>query len=247
MKRTKAFRLVVFLLALAGLAACLSLPAVRQTVAHGVAGFLAWVRGLGVWGPVALAGAYVAASVLLVPGVLLAWGAGYLFGPWVGTAAVSAGSTLGAAAAFGVGRRLARGLVEARLGQNPQVRALDAAVGEHGFKVVLLLRLSPVVPYNLVNYAFSLTRVRFRDFFLASWVGMFPATVFNVYMGSLLQSLAELEAGNVPENPARQLFFYAGLAVTVVVTVVLTRFAKSALVGAAPGVGDGAEATEAID
>jgi uncharacterized membrane protein YdjX (TVP38/TMEM64 family) len=172
---------------------------------------------------------YVVACVLFVPGTILTLGAGFAFGVVVGTVTVSLASTLGATAAFLVGRTLARDWVQEKVARSPKFRALDEAVGRQGFKIVLLTRLSPLLPFNLLNYALGVTKVPLRTYVLASWIGMLPATVLYVYLGSTLKSLAEVVAGKAEGGVAQQVFFGAGLAATVVVTVFITRLANKAL------------------
>gem|GEM_PF-234943 len=190
--------------------------------------FLGWSRGVGLWGPVALAALYVGACVLLLPGSLLTLGAGFAFGLLPGIAAVMAGSVAGAGAAFLLGRTVARNWVAARIAASPRFAAIDAAVADHGFKIVLLLRLSPLFPFNLLNYGLGVTRVRFLDYLLASWIGMAPATVMYVYLGTAASSLAEVAAGG-GGGSGRLALLFAGLLATVAVTVVLTRIARRAL------------------
>jgi uncharacterized membrane protein YdjX (TVP38/TMEM64 family) len=224
----------VALLAVAGVLAGLLASAGAGPVREALPRALAWVQTLGPWGPVALAALYVVACVLLVPGSVLTLGAGFLFGIPVGAVTVSVGSTLGAAAAFLVGRTLARPWVERKVAGNPKFHAIDRAVRAQGFKVVLLVRLSPVFPFNLMNYAFGLTGVRFRDYFLASWVGMLPGVFLYVYLGSAVRNLAELTGGQVEGGSAQKVFLFAGLAATVVATVFITRVARRALDRAIP-------------
>jgi uncharacterized membrane protein YdjX (TVP38/TMEM64 family) len=231
MKIGSLIRLVVLVVVVAGLLVAVKLlPVERQ-----LRGFLEWVQDLGPWGPVALAAVYVVATVLMIPGSLLTLGAGFCFHLAVGFITVSIGSTLGATAAFLVGRTLARGLVEAKVAGNPRFRALDQAVGEQGFKIVLLTRLSPVFPFNLLNYAFGLTRVRLRDYALASWIGMMPGTLMYVYFGTLVSELAELDTEGSQQRTGRLVFYGLGLIVAVVaVTVYVTRLARAALARAVP-------------
>jgi uncharacterized membrane protein YdjX (TVP38/TMEM64 family) len=191
--------------------------------------FLDWSRGLGFWGLVALAGLYVVACVFLLPGSIITLGAGFTFGLMRGLLAVMAGSVLGAAAAFLLGRTVARHWVERKVSTNRVFRAVDEAVGREGFKIVLLTRLSPIFPFNLLNYAFGVTKVSFRDYFLASWLGMFPGTVMYVYLGTAAQSLAELAAGGADGGTAERVLLAVGLLATVAVTVVITRIARRAL------------------
>ena len=93
---------------------------------------------------------------------------------------------------------------------------------------MLLTRLSPVFPFNLLNYALGLTSVSFRDYLLASWLGMLPGTMLYVYVGSTLRQLADVLAGNRSYSPAQQIFFGIGLAATVLVAVVIARIARLA-------------------
>jgi uncharacterized membrane protein YdjX (TVP38/TMEM64 family) len=196
--------------------------------------FVGWVRGLGWWGPLVF-GVVYAVAALLVPASVLTLGAGFAFGVVLGTVVVSLSSVTTAALAFGLGRTLARGWVEAKVAANPKFRAIDRAVAENGFKIVLLTRLSPVFPFLLLNYAYGLTSVRFRDYFLASWIGMLPGTVLYVYLGSTVRQLADLATGRRGESTlAEKVFFWAGLAVTAVVTVLVTRVARKALKRALP-------------
>jgi uncharacterized membrane protein YdjX (TVP38/TMEM64 family) len=230
MNKASLIRFAVLLLVVAGLLVAVKFLPVQQKLED----FLQWVQNLGPWGPVALAAVYVVATVLMVPGSLLTLGAGFCFQLVVGFITVSIGSTLGATAAFLVGRTLARGLVEAKVAGNPKFRALDQAVGDQGFKIVLLTRLSPVFPFNLLNYAFGLTRVRLRDYVLASWIGMIPGTVMYVYFGTLAKELADLGTDSAPQRIGRLIAYAAGLIIAVAVTVFITRLARAALAKAVP-------------
>jgi uncharacterized membrane protein YdjX (TVP38/TMEM64 family) len=177
---------------------------------------------------------YIVACVLFLPGSALTLGAGFLFKLLWGPVIVSIGATLGACAAFWVGRTLARGWIAKKVAGNAKFAAIDEAVGREGFKIVLLTRLSPIFPFNLLNYAFGLTRVRFRSYALASWIGMLPGTIMFVYIGSGLRSLADAAAGNAQPPPAQRIFFWAGLVVAVGVAVLVTRIARRALKEATP-------------
>ena len=136
---------------------------------------------------------------------------------------------LGATTAFLVGRTLLRGWIEKRITAYPRFQAIDRAVGREGFKIVFLLRLSPVFPFNLLNYALGLTNVRLWQYVLASWIGMLPGTLMYVYLGSALKSLADVAAGAPKGGTPQTVFFVAGLVMTVVATVVVTRVARQAL------------------
>jgi uncharacterized membrane protein YdjX (TVP38/TMEM64 family) len=149
---------------------------------------------------------------------------------------------MGAVAAFLVGRYLARDWVARKVEGNSRFAAIDRAVGEAGWKIVGLTRLSPVFPFNLLNYAYGLTKVSVRDYFLASWIGMIPGTVMYVYFGTVAGSLATLGAGGGTgggvegEAAVGQLALrLVGLLATVVVTVYITRIARRALAGQVEG------------
>ena len=225
MKPSSIFRIVTFAVLVVSIGASLFLLPTQEYLSW----FLAWVQRIGPWGAVLLGAAYIPAALLFVPGSLLTLGAGFALGVGLGTVAVSIGSTLGASAAFLAGRTLARGFIEAKISHNPRFRAIDQAVKHEGFKIVLLTRLSPVFPFNLLNYAFGLTPVSLRDYFLASWIGMLPGTVMYVYLGSAAKNLADLAAGKVEGGTGQQALFGVGLLATVAVTVAVTRVAKRAL------------------
>lgn len=190
---------------------------------------LEWVRDMGAWGPVLLAVAYVIATVCFVPGSLMTIGAGFLFGVVVGAVTVSLASVVGASAAFWLGRTIARGWVERRFSGDRRFEALDSAVEREGFKIVVLVRLSPVIPFTAINYVLGLTKISYRDFLLASWIGMLPGTILYAYLGSTLHSLAELGSGAAAGGRVGQAFFVAGLVITLIATIVVTRIAHRAL------------------
>jgi uncharacterized membrane protein YdjX (TVP38/TMEM64 family) len=184
---------------------------------------------LGFWGPLFIIVIYVIASVLFLPGSVLTLGAGFLFKLVLGTITVSVGSTLGACAAFLVGRTIGRNWVAKKVSKSYKFKAIDEAVARQGFKIVLLTRLSPVFPFNMLNYAFGLTKISFWKYSLASWIGMLPGTVMYVYFGAGLRSLADVAAGKVEKGTAGRLFFWFGLAATVVVTIFVSRIAGKTL------------------
>jgi uncharacterized membrane protein YdjX (TVP38/TMEM64 family) len=190
---------------------------------------LDWVAGLGPSGVVAFVAIYVLACVFMLPGSVLTLGAGAVFGVVKGTVICSVASTLGATAAFLVGRHLARERVARRIEGNERFRAIDEAVGREGWKIVGLTRLSPVFPFNLLNYAYGITGVSLRDYFLASWIGMLPGTVMYVYLGSLAGSLANLGGHGRGRTAAQWALYVVGLLATVAVTVFVTRIARAAL------------------
>ena len=185
------------------------------------------IAALGPWGPALFVPLYVAATVLFLPGSVLTIGAGAVFGLVRGALIVSLSATLGATAAFLIGRYLARDWIARKVQAYPRFGAIDEAVAREGWKIVGLLRLSPVVPFNLLNYAFGVTRVPLRDYVLASWIGMMPGTVLYVYLGSIA---GELAAGaRTRRTPAEWALYAVGLVATVAVTVYVSRLARRAL------------------
>ncbi len=191
--------------------------------------FVAWVESLGVWGPVVFVVGYVVAAVAFVPGSILTLAAGAIFGLGKGVVIVFIAAMLGSAAAFLVARYLARPAIERRLAGNTRFAAIDRAVGAQGRKIVFLLRLSPVFPFNLLNYALGLTKVRFLDFFIAS-AGMLPGTLLYVYYGKLAGDVAALAGGAaVAKGPEYYAVLVLGLVATIVVTTIVTRIARRAL------------------
>jgi uncharacterized membrane protein YdjX (TVP38/TMEM64 family) len=187
------------------------------------------IQALGAWGLLLFVALYVVATILFLPGAVLTLGAGAVFGLAKGVAMASLAATLGAASAFLVGRYLARDAVAQRLAASPGFRAIDAAVAREGWKIVGLLRLSPVFPFNVLNYAFGITRVSFRAYVLASWIGMLPGTLLYVYLGSLAGDLALLGQRSHERPAAQWALFVAGLLATAAATAFVTRLARRAL------------------
>jgi len=208
--------LVVVVGALVALLALVDVRALLNTTLEAVA-------SVGPWGPVLFVLVYVLATILFLPGSVLTLGAGAVFGVVWGSLYVSIASTLGATAAFLVGRYLARGWVAKKLDGQDAFAAIDRAVADEGWKIVGLTRLSPVFPFSLLNYAFGLTRVTLRDYVLASWLGMMPGTVMYVYIGSVARAAGE------KKTPAEWALYGSGLVATLAVTVFVTRLARRAL------------------
>jgi uncharacterized membrane protein YdjX (TVP38/TMEM64 family) len=191
--------------------------------------FNVWVVGLGPKGMVVYVGVYVIATVLFLPGSVLSIGAGFLFGVVRGTIVVSAGSTIGASFAFLISRYVARRWVTERAESNPRFEAIDRAIGVQGWKLVGLLRLSPAIPFNLSNYLYGLTSVRFLPYVIASWLGMLPGTVMYVYLGTAGKHGLDAAAGATARSWQQNALLSVGLVATVAVTILITRSAKNAL------------------
>lgn len=195
-----------------------------------------WIHGAGVLGIVVYALAYLLATLLLLPGSILTIGAGFAYGPIWGTALVSPVSVLAATIAFLLGRTVARDWVSRRMQRHPRVAAINEAVGEKGFQIVLLLRLSPIVPFNLLNYALALSRLHLRDYVGASFLGMLPATFLYVYLGSLVTNASELLSGTRHAGGVgKQILYWGGLVATLLAIALITRSARRALKRALQG------------
>lgn len=187
------------------------------------------IDNLGPWGPIALIAVYVVATVAFISGGLLTLGAGALFGLGKGALYAFVGASLGATAAFLVGRYLARGWVAKKIEGNTMFKAIDEAVGDEGFKIVSLTRLSPVFPFVLLNYAFGITSVSLRDYVLG-FIGMIPGTFLYTYIGTTAGDLAQLfTGGDRAKSPAEIAFLIVGLIATFIVTVIITKTARQAL------------------
>jgi uncharacterized membrane protein YdjX (TVP38/TMEM64 family) len=185
-----------------------------------------WISRLGWWGPVVFGLLYVLATVLFVPGLVLTLAAGTFFGLWVGTLIVSVAATTGAALAFLIARYLAREKIAQLAQDRPKFRALDQAVGEGGWKIVALLRLSPAIPFNLQNYLYGLTPIGFWPYLVTSWLAMLPGTFLYVYLGHL----TGVAVGGARERTtAEWVALGVGLVATVAVTVYITSLAKQKL------------------
>ena len=169
------------------------------------------------------------AAVFLIPASLLSSGAGAIYGLGQGFLIVILAATLGATCAFLLGRYLVRDWVRVKIRDNPNFRAMDDAVAREGWKIVGLTRLSPVFPYNLLNYVFGLTKITLRDFVGASFVGMLPGTLMYVYLGALAGDLAGLNDSVQPHSRLEFFLYCLGFLSTVSATIFVTRIARKSL------------------
>lgn len=189
--------------------------------------FLTWVESIGAWGPVIVAIVYIICTIFAIPGSILTLGAGFIFqSVWKGTITISIGSTVGCICAFLLGRTILRGWVENKIQHYEIFKAVDSAIALKGWLVVLLLRLSPIVPFNVLNYALGLTKVGLLEYSFCSWLGMLPATIAAVYIGTTLSSITQIINGNISPTPLTTSIFIAGLLATIVVVIILSYFSK---------------------
>lgn len=209
-----------------------------ETLQQQLIGVLEWIDGLGPIAPIAFIVLYVIITVALLPASIVTLGAGVVFGILKGSLLVFLGAMLGATAAFLIGRYLARDWVAERVAKYPKFQAIDTAIAKEGRKVIFLLRLSPVFPFNLLNYGLGLSQVSLQDYLLGT-LGIVPGTVMYVYLGSLVGSLAMLGTENGGEDPqattVQWILRIVGLLATLAVTVYITRIAQQALKTSLPG------------
>lgn len=190
------------------------------------------VNSLGIWGAIAYIIIYNLATLLFIPGSLLTLKGGCLFGVVWGSVYVLIAAIVGATFAFLIGRYLSRDWVCQQLEKHPKFKAIDQAVAQEGWKIVLLTRLSPLFPFNLLNYAFGVTKISLKDYILGSF-GILPGTVMYVYIGSLATDLAMLDTTHQPVTPETQMLKLTmqiiGLIATIGVTIYVTKIAQKAL------------------
>jgi uncharacterized membrane protein YdjX (TVP38/TMEM64 family) len=200
----------------------------RQTAAF-LPTFAVWVQSLGPWGPMAFVAAYGIAAVLILPCVLLTLAAGALWGVGRGLVYAVTGASLGAALAFLTARYVLRRFVQAYVDRHPRLAAIDRAVEAEGLRLMFLLRLSPIVPYTLLNYVLGVSRVRFREF-MGGLAGMVPAALMYVYAGKVIGDAASIATGaRAPRDAAYYTLLGIGLAATVLASVLIARAAARAV------------------
>jgi uncharacterized membrane protein YdjX (TVP38/TMEM64 family) len=184
---------------------------------------------VGPWAPVLFTLIYIVAAVTLAPAFFLTVAAGAMFGVWRGSAIVFIAASLGASVVYALGSRLAKLAWMQRVTRDPRVAAVQAAIRGESLRIMFLLRLSPLVPYNILNYALALSGVRYVDFLIAL-IGMIPAIIMYTYYGKVVGDVAALAAGVSPPRGAE---YYALLAVGLIAiiasTTMITRAARRAM------------------
>ena len=213
---------------LAILAALTTLIAILP-IRHYIIIVLTWTRELGPLGPLAIIALYLITCVLFLPRSIVSLGAGFLFSVGTGLATVSIGSTLGACAAFLVGRTLVRKWLFQKVSGSLIFNAVNQATMRQGFRFILLTRLNFILPFSMLNYVSSLTSISLWKFALASFIGMLPGSIVYVYLGQAAGSLLKAVTGNIQQTPAQQLLFWIGLAITLIVSILVTLYARRAL------------------
>ncbi|MDJ0843487.1 TVP38/TMEM64 family protein [Crocosphaera sp.] len=190
---------------------------------------LQWIQDLGTIGYLIFIIVYILSAVFLIPASILTLGAGVIFDVVKGSLLVSIASMLGAILAFLIGRYLARKWVSQQIEKYPKFQAVDEAVAKEGWKIVGLTRLSPVLPFVILNYAFGITQVSLKDYTIASWIGMLPGTIMYVYIGSLIGNIATLGADGREKTPLELALYIIGFIATLFVTIYVTKVSQNAL------------------
>jgi len=140
-----------------------------------------WINQAGIWAPVIFILIYTVATVLFLPGTVLTFAGGIIFGPVLGVLYNLSGATIGAAIAFLIARYLASDWVSQRAGG--KLKQLIDGVEAEGWRFVAFVRLVPLFPFNLLNYALGLTKIRFIEYFIATFIFMLPGAVAYTYIG----------------------------------------------------------------
>src|SRR5207237_6945302 len=187
-------KLIVFALVVIALSAAAAVFPMRDWIRN----LIDWVQQLGPVGVAVFIGAYAIATVLFLPGWIFTVTAGLLFGVIGGTAVALSGATIGATLAFLVARYLVRDSIQTLAGSNPRFRAIDRAIGENGWKIVGLLRLNPLIPFNISNYFYGITAIPFWQYVLVSVIGMLPGALLYAYLGAVVQ--ATIGSGSPPRT-----------------------------------------------
>ena len=191
--------------------------------------FAQWVQSLGPWGPIAFVAGYTLVTIAVMPAFLLTIAAGALWGFWFGLLLAMSGAVSGATCAFLGARSIFRNFVQRYVNRHPRLVAIDRAVEQEGARLVFLLRLSPAVPFVLLNYVLGVSRIRLRDHFIGL-CGMVPTAAMYVYAGKLAGDLTALATGAAtPKGPAYYVLLTLGLVATVAATILVTRAARRAL------------------
>ena len=166
------------------------------------------ISNFGIFAPLVYIAFYVLATIFFLPGLPVTMLAGLVFGPVWGVVYASIGSVIGISCAFLITRYVARGMVERWVNRNAQFRRIDEGVRRQGWRMLMITRLLPIFPFNLQNYAYGLTKIKFVTFFFVSWICMLPGTAAYVQLGA---------AVNVGEgNIKKTLLYLAGAAVCIV-------------------------------
>jgi uncharacterized membrane protein YdjX (TVP38/TMEM64 family) len=185
-----------------------------------------WIASSGWVGAAWFIVLYTLTCVFFLPGSVLSVGAGAVYGFWFSTALVTTSSTVGAGVNFLTSRYLIRNWMQRKLGHSAKFRALEKAVSAEGWRIILISRMSPIIPHSLVSYAAGLIPISFSRFIFASFVGFLPQSAAYTYLGAVVGKALRTSAGVTPHDPVTWTFYGLGLVATLVVTAITTRVAR---------------------
>jgi uncharacterized membrane protein YdjX (TVP38/TMEM64 family) len=194
-----------------------------------------WIEQCGWVGWIWFVILYALSCVLFLPGSVLSFGAGAVYGFWSGTMLVSLGSVAGALANFLSTRYLLRGWMARKFAKSRKFHALDHAATNDGLKLVILTRISPILPHSLVSCAFGLSRMSLPRYLLASWIGFLPISAAYAYCGAVIGRAAK---GGLHQGPQAWIAYTVEISITILVTIWITRIAHKALKACAPEVAE---------
>jgi uncharacterized membrane protein YdjX (TVP38/TMEM64 family) len=186
-----------------------------------------WVKSLGLWGPLVYCLIFIVLTSIFFPESILAIAAGTLFGFWMGILWVVVAGTIGAMLIFFIGRKVFYSPVRKQLQKHPKLMAFDEAAGKEGFRLMFLLRLSPL-NYSLLCYVLSVSSAKFRPYVLAC-LGMFPGNVSTVYFGYTARHVTEVAAHQTSASWVKEVSIYAGLGFAILASAVVARIAMRAV------------------
>lgn len=216
------------------LASCLLVGAVLGIVVYfdlheQVLTFLEWVEEQGAWAALIFIGVMVLVVVLILPGIFLTTGAGFIFGIVEGTAYVVVGTTIGAGLAFLLARYVLGEKARSYITSHSKLNVMNDALAQHAFMMVLLTRLIPFFPGKISNYVFGLTRFPFWQYMAGSFIGFIPFSLHNVYLGSIAGDLTSLTSGQSERSGAEWLVYGLGFVATIAAILYFNRVARKAL------------------
>jgi uncharacterized membrane protein YdjX (TVP38/TMEM64 family) len=219
----KYIKLIIVLLVVVGL----SILAVVLPVKEWIRWFIEWVQHLGPLGVLVFILAYALATVLFLPGWIFTVSAGLIYGIVGGTLVALGGAVIGATLSFLVARYLLRKNVEEFVRKDPKLKAIDQAIGQNGWKIIGLLRLSPLIPFNLSNYFYGITSIPLGAYVLVSAICMIPGTLLYAYLGAI--GKAGISGGKGGHSIWQYVLLGVGLIATIAVTILVSQIAKNAL------------------
>jgi uncharacterized membrane protein YdjX (TVP38/TMEM64 family) len=184
----------------------------------------------GPWGPLAFIIFFLVANIFFLPMLLLMTSGGVLFGFSIGSFTVSIAATVSAAIAFMLGRYFFRDWVLKKIETNAKMKAVHQAIGKEGWKLIVLLRLAPLFPFNVLNAVLGVTKISFREYIFATWIGMLPGVLVNAYLGTLAGDIITAEKGKpYHPQPIESFFLALTFAAMIVAGIYAGRVVKKAL------------------